>query len=245
MTLAAVAVVPAAPLLVPGVSAALPDGVGEVCDAVDAVLERLPTADGVVLVAAGDVWALYATADADLGGIGCADVRRRGHLHEALLQRVTAALDRPVVDGPLPLDLAVLVLLLGDGPPLVALSVPCGATFSELVRAGTRLADALAGDGERVVVVAAGDLSAGLDERSPLHRVEGAAEFDARVVEGVDAGRLDVLGTLGGDEARRVGARGWAPLALLHGVCERSKVGLVRRLYTAPRGVGYLVAYGA
>jgi hypothetical protein len=36
----------------------------------------------------------------------------------------------------------------------------------------------------------------------------------------------------------------WAPLAALHGVLQVTKLGMVRRHYSAPRGVGYLVAQG-
>lgn len=245
MSLAGVAVLPSAPLLVPGVAADLPPGVGRVCDAVDAVVERLPDPTVAVLVAAGETWTLHGTADADLAGIGRPDIRREGKLAAELLGDLAAALGQPVADGPLPLDLAVLVLLLGEPPPLVALSVPGSAAFDDLQAAGDAVAATLAGIDERAVLVVTGDLSAGLTEASPMHVVEGAEAFDARVVEAVDAGRLDTLAALGPGEARRVGARAWAPLGLAHGACRRCKVGLVRRLYAAPRGVGYLVAYGA
>lgn len=245
MTLAAAAVLPSAPLFVPGLAATLPDGVTTVCDAIDVVVERLPDYHSTVAVAAGEDWCLHGSAEVDLAGIGRPDITRESRLDEALLAQLTGELDWSVVGGPLPLDLAVLTLLLGKPPPLVGLTVPTTASFAELAAAGRKVAEILTdGDTERLIVVS-GDLSGGLDERAPLHAVEGAVEFDARVVDAVDASRLDALERLGPELALKVGARGWAPLALLHGILQHSKLGLVRRIYAAPRGVGYLVAYGA
>lgn len=96
----------------------------------------------------------------------------------------------------------------------------------------------------RVLVVAAGDLSAGLTEKSPLHAVDGARAWDDEVVRCVDSGRLDGIAGLGPEEAERVGAVGWAPVVVLHGCLARAKLGMVVRHYSAPRGVGYLVAQG-
>lgn len=245
MTLVGAAVLPSAPLLVPGIAATLPDGLGGVCDAVDVVVERLPDHRAVLLVAAGDDWEAYSSADASLASIGRADVARRGTLDRELLDRLSGELGWRVVGRGLPLDLGVLALLLGNPPPLVGLSVPVGASFAELAEAGQRLADIVTGGDGTVVVVSAGDLSAGLGGRSPLHTIDGAQEFDGCVVEAVDGGRLDALERLGPERAQQVGARGWAPMSLLHGLLQRSKLGLVRRMYAAPRGVGYLVAFGA
>lgn len=245
MTLVGAAVLPSAPLLVPGIAATLPDGVARVCDAVDVVVERLPDHQAVLLVAAGDGWGAYSSADASLASIGRPDVARRGTLDRELLDRLSGELGWPVAGRGLPLDLGVLALLLGTPPPLVGLSVPADAPFEELADAGREVAGVLTDGAGTVVVVSAGDLSAGLGERSPLHAVEGAPEFDGCVVGAVDGGRLDALERLGPERAREVGARGWAPMSLLHGVLQRSKLGLVRRLYAAPRGVGYLVAFGA
>lgn len=245
MTLAAVAVLPSAPLLVPGVAATLPDGVAAVCDAIDAVVERLPDGCTAVVVAAGETWGVHSVARAHLAEIGRADISSDLNLGRSVIDTLTRDLRWPVVPEALPIDLAVLTLLLGQGRPSVAVSVPAGAGFGTLSDGGRRLADALGAGGHDAVVVVSGDLAAGLGERSPLYTVQGAREFDAGVVDAVDRSRLDALERLGPEEAQRVGARGWAPLALLHGVLERSKLGLVRRRYAAPRGVGYLVAHGA
>lgn len=133
-----------------------------------------------------------------------------------------------------------------DDPP--AVSVATNAQDDDAAAVPLDLADTgrlpLPGRALRVLVIAAGDLSAGLGEDSPLHVVEGAQAWDARVAECVDNGRLGGIGELGPDEAARVGAVGWAPIVVLHGCLARAKLGMVLRHYSAPRGVGYLVAQG-
>ena len=238
------AVLPTAPLLVPGVSATLPHGVPRVLDAVDAAVDALPAADVTVLVAGGD-GCVHARARASLRGIGRADITLEAHVAAEAAAEVAAATGLPLDDAvPLPLDLAVLALHLGDAAPVVAVTVPAGDPFESLTAIGTSIAEALADPDLRVCVVAAGDLSAGLTERSPLHLVSGAIFWDEQAVAAVDSGRLQGLARLGPEEARRVGARAWAPLTVLHGVTARVKVGMVVRHYSAPRGVGYLVASG-
>lgn len=242
------AVLPTAPLLVPGVSMTTPDGVGRVADAIDATLDGLPTHDALVLVApAGShPHGLYAADRLDLASIGRPDIARTLEIHREATEAVSRVTQYTLHRGdPLPLGLAVLALLAGEHCPVVALAVPERADFDALVAVGTGVTEAL-GDRElRVVVLAAGDLSAGLTERSPRSFIEGAADWDQQVVAVVDSGRLSGLGRLGPAESQRVHALGWAPLAVLHGVVARAKIGMVVRHYSAPRGVGYLVASGA
>lgn len=250
------AIIPSAPLLIPGVSATLPDRLDKVCDAVDAALESLPPRDTVVLLAAaqrgegGSGQGLYQVPQASLAGIGRPDVACSFPIDDVAAERISRMTQYPVHRGDtLPLGLAALAILSGGTGPFVPMTVPPAAGFDALSATGIAIAEAFApwGDAEqaRAVVIAAGDLSAGLEERSPLHLVEGARDWDARVVDVVDSGRLDGLGRLGPAEAARVGALGWAPMAVLHGATARAKIGLVRRHYAAPRGVGYLVAHGA
>lgn len=240
----AAAVMPTAPLLIPGVTAALPDGVGKVCDAIDAVTERMPQMDVAVLVAAGDA-GIYDATEASLQGVGRPDVRATPRIHSEAVARLSAATQYPMYRGsPLPLNLAVLALHLGGLAPLAPIAVPATAEFSSLVSAGAAIARTFSDDDVRAAVVVAGDLSAGLTERSPLYQVDGALFWDEQAVAAVDSGRLGGLASLGPSEAERVGAQGWAPLAVLHGVAAAAKIGMVVRHYSAPRGVGYLVASG-
>lgn len=240
------AVLPTAPLLVPGVAATLPRGVSAVCDAIDVAVESLPPHEAVILVAAGEQGALYAAGDAGLASIGRPDITLSTRVHVGLAQRLSGIVQYALSRGDaLPLPLSVLALLLGDGNGIVPLTVPSTASFDALVAVGVGIGKAVTDEEVRAAVVVAGDLSAGLEARSPLSAVEGAAEFDARIVEAADGGRLEILSRLGPQEAARVGAVGWPAMAVLHGVLETAKLGLVRRHYSAPRGVGYLVAHGA
>lgn len=238
------AVIPAAPLLVPGVSASLPEGVPRVYDAIDAVVEGLPQCDLAVVVAAG-AQGLHDTGRVTLAGIGRPEIDVVVEVDSAAVSRLSAATQYPMFRaGWLPLNLAVLALHLGDIAPLVPISVPDGAGFDALVGVGASVARTFADPAIRAVVVVAGDLSAGLTEKSPMHLVDGAIFWDEQAVAAVDSGRLDGLSRLGPEEARRVGAQGWAPLAVLHGAVASAKLGMVVRHYAAPRGVGYLVASG-
>lgn len=245
------AILPSAPLLVPGVSATLPAGAAAVCEAVDAVVEGLPSWDTAVLVAAApysrhSVQGLHDVTQASLSGIGRPDIAHPVRTDHEVTERVARLSQYAVRRGErLPLGLATLALLLGDSRRMVAISVPPSAAFEALTAVGTGVAEAVGEDeppARRVVVVAAGDLSAGLGGEVS---VPDAREWDNRVVEVVDGGRLDGLADLGPEQAVRAGARGWAPMTVLHGATARAKVGLARRHYSAPCGVGYLVAGGA
>ena len=239
------AVLPTAPLLVPGVSATLPAGAPKVADAIDAAVEALPAADLLVLVAAGD-GGLHDTPKASLAGIGRADIAAGVAVDAQAVSRLAAAAQYPMYRShDLPLSLTVLALHVGDGTPIVPMTVPETAGFDVLMGLGATIARTFADPEVRVVVVVAGDLSAGLTEKSPLHYVDGAIFWDEQAVAAVDSGRLDALAKLGPGEAQRVGALGWAPLAVLHGAVASAKLGMVVRHYSAPRGVGYLVANGA
>lgn len=238
------AVLPTAPLLVPGVSATLPPGVPRVLDAVDAAVDALPAADVLVLVAAGE-GCVHALGEANLQGIGRPDIAVVAEVDAEAAADLSDATGLVLDDdSSLPLDLAVLALHVGDAAPVVALTVPAGESFDALTVIGSSIAEALADPDLRVCVVAAGDLSAGLTERSPLHLVSGAIFWDEQAVAAVDSGRLQGLARLGPEEAQRVGARAWAPLTVLHGVVSHVKLGMVVRHYSAARGVGYLVASG-
>ena len=237
------AVLPTAPLLVPGVSPTLPPGVAKVVDCIDAAVKALPRCDLVIAVAAGDP-AIHDSATVTLAGIGRLDIHTVFEVDNDAVQRLAAATGYGITHAALPLDLAVLALNLGGVAPLVAMTVPADAPFDDLAAVGAVVAQTFGNHDTRAVVVAAGDLSAGLTEKSPLHLVSGAIFFDEQAVAAVDGGRLGGLSRIGPEEAQRVGARAWAPLVVLHGVTAGAKLGMVVRHYSAPRGVGYLVASG-
>jgi hypothetical protein len=225
--LAGAAIVPAAPILVPGMSATLPHGVGEVRAAVETALRAATdqNADLTILVAAGTPAGAYASAEASMQGFGRPDLARTYW---------TASRDGHA--GPLPPGLAVLALLVDEATrPVLPLAVDPGRSAEGLEALGADLASRPG----RSVVIASGDCSAGLDERSPRWCIEGAAAWDRQLVAAVAAGDRESLAKLGPEEARRVVALGWAPI-----VVAQAAIGgpFQVRSYSAPRGVGYLIA---
>lgn len=233
--------IPSAPVLVDGVGVGGGSAVRQLRDSVRRVTDRLPDSDVIVLVAAGQP-ALHDTAVVDLTGLGYPD-----HTRElAGCSPAVAALSRitqyPRVRRPrLPLDLAVLALLVDRPTPVAALEVSASAEFAVLTALGTSVVQALTEVDLSASIVAAGDLSAGLHEGSPLAARDGAREWDAQVVEAFTQGRPSDLADLGPHRAADVGARGWAPLSVLHGAATSASLTLRVRRYSAPRGVGYLL----
>jgi hypothetical protein len=242
--IAGAAIVPTAPLLVAGVTERLPDGVGEVATWAATVLGALPPHDVVVLIAVGSGPAVGGRADAHLAGIGRPDLRVVAPVDERA--RVVAAALGSTLDGaaPLPLGHVVLIHLYatarGGVAPVVPITVAADGDPEVLQALGRGIEEAL-GDA-RAVIVVAGDLSAGLTDRAPLALIPGARAWDDGVVDVVASGRLGQLRRFGPTDAARVGSMGWAPLMVLHGICERARLATVVRCYAAPRGVGYLVA---
>lgn len=243
----AAAIIPTAPLLVPGVTLRLPDGFAAIAAAAIATLRALPPHDLAILVtAADDVGGVHIGARASLAGIGRPDLRVIATVDRDAAAALAVASAQPLVgEKQLPLGAAVLVHLYaaardGDGTPVVPVAVSPTARADALQSIGAGIAATM--PGRRAVAIVAGDLSAGLTQRAPLALVEGARAWDEGVVDVVASGRIGRVTRFGPEEACRVGAVGWAPLVVLHGVCEQARLGTVLRRYAAPRGVGYLVA---
>lgn len=229
-------------MLVPGVGV----GVGAVLEqlrtTVSRVVSRLPDADVAVIVAAGQP-ALHDTVTVDLTGLGHPQVSRTLDGCPSAIAALSRITQYPRVRRPrLPLDLAVLALLVDRRRvPVVALEVSASAEFSVLSALGTSAVQALDEAGFTGVMVVAGDLSAGLNNAAPLAALPGAASWDADIVELFTRGDTGDLAEYGPDAAAAVGARGWAPLCVLHGAAASASLPLSVRRYSAPRGVGYLV----
>jgi aromatic ring-opening dioxygenase LigB subunit len=194
-----------------------------------------------VLVAAGQS-VLHDTANIDLTGLGYPQIS--GTLDPcppaiAVLSRVTQY--PRVRRSRLPLDLGILGLLVGRSTPVVALEVPATAEFAVLSALGASVVHALAEAELSGRMVVAGDLSSGLEDRSPLGLLSGAVAWDARVVGLFTNDASARLAELGPGPASAIGARGWAALCVLHGAVASTPLQLHVRRYAAPRGVGYLV----
>jgi hypothetical protein len=255
MTLAALAVVPAAPLLLPAVSPAQP---GAVADAVAALRADVAATLGtlrarplrsVVLLAGGDEVLLHAASSATLGSYGLPDVAAPIGLDRELLAELGARSQAPSIqEEALHGDLAVLALLLAaahPGLPVVPLTVPWSASRPVLDGLASGLVRATgAVDGE-VAVLATGDLAATLDTTSPGYLVDGAPEVDAAAVAALRDGDEEAFAALGPAEAARVQARGWAPLTVLLAAGRLTDLRLAEVTYHAPRGVGQVVGWPA
>lgn len=239
--LTAAASIPSAPLLVDGVGRGLGSTLRQLRTSVGRVVDDLPHADVLVLVAAGQP-ALHDTVTVDLAGLGFPHIRRTLDACPPAIVALSRLTQYPRVRRPrLPLDLASLALLVDREAPIVALEVSASAEFGVLSALGASVVQALSEARLSGNIVAAGDLSAGLHDGSPLSARAGAQEWDARVVDLFEAGRGGSLAELGPEPAAQVGARGWAPLCVLHGAVASAGLELTVRGYTAPRGVGYLV----
>lgn len=240
-----VAALPTAPITLDGVSATVPRDLAAVRGACARALAGLAPADMAVLIAGqAPTLACAGRAAVDLAGYGLPHLVATLQVDAAATAAAQAATAAARLDdGLLPPDLSVLALhATALEVPVVALAVPAAASAADLQAAGAALAHGLAG--RRAVVLAAGDLSAGLRADSPRPSIPGAAAFDERVVAALDGGRPDAIARLGPAEAARVHARGWAALTVLAGVCAAARLATVVRCYAAPRGVGYVVAAG-
>ncbi len=248
-----VAIIPAAPLLLPAASPSQPEevraGVAQLRRHVAVALDRLPATGSALLLDAGPESLVHDAAEASLAGYGLPHVRADVTIDAALLSAVSARGQAPRVrsdrlDG----DLAVLALLLADTRPELAVApvtVPTGAGSDALTDLANGLLAAVAAvdTAERLVsVIAAGDLAATLATTSPGYLVDGAPAWDERAVAAVQAGDVDAFGALGPEEAARVQARGWAPITVALRLAEAAGVSLADAAYLAPRGVGQLVA---
>lgn len=239
--LAGAASLPAAPLLVPGVGRGLGSALEQLQASVLRIARGLPAADVLVVVAAGQA-ALHDTVHADLAGLGYPEHRRTLDACPPAIAALSRMTQYPRIRRPrLPLDLATLTLLVDRREPVVALEVSASAEFAVLSAVGTSVVQALQEAQMSANLVVAGDLSAGLRTDSPLGRCDGAAAWNDRVVALFSTGETERLGELGPHLAADVGARGWAPLCVLHGAAASADLRLAVRRYVAPRGVGYLV----
>ncbi|MGH3442649.1 MAG: hypothetical protein ACRDUY_11530 [Nitriliruptorales bacterium] len=243
------AVVPAAPLLLPEVSPDQPPGVREGVEELRGVtrrcLERLPPADAYVLVAAGPR-GIYDRAEASLAPVGVPDVAAELPTSDELLEHLPRLTQYPVLRGvPLDVSHAVLAMLLHEvrgSVTTLPVSAPPGADFDVLVSVGAAIAEAGRDADLTVAVVCAGDLSAALHEHSPAGFVDGAPRWDEAVLGLFRDGDLAGLRDLGPEESTRVHALGWAPLTIAHGACAAGRLKPGAPTYLAPRGVGELVA---
>ncbi|MBW3578843.1 MAG: hypothetical protein KY462_14105 [Actinobacteria bacterium] len=243
------AVIPGAPLMVPAASPDQPADIrGEVAELrhlANRALADLPDSDVVVLVAAGPR-GIFDRAIASLAPLGVEGAEVELPVATDAVDDLSRLTQYPMFRGdPLTLSHSALALQLHavrGTTTVLPVNVPPNTDFEVLVSVGASIGEAFREAGLVAAVVAAGDLSAGLSQRSPAHAIEGASQWDAAVVAAVKDGDLRRLAGLGPDAAERVRALGWAPLAVVHGVCAAGRLTPQLLGYGAPRGVGELVA---
>lgn len=250
MTVEHVAIIPAAPLLLPAASPAQPSDIAaavqELRTHVNQVLHRLPEAGTALLLDAGPESLVHHADRASLAGYGIAQAEATLRLDADLLAGVSARGQAPRVrsdrlDG----DPAVLALLLAAHRPtlrVAAITVPRGASARGLADIAVGIGSAIDAVAGPVTVIATGDLAATLTERSPGYLVEGAAAWDAAAVDAVERGDRQAFADLGPQEAQRVRAIAWAPIMVALELAGAGDVSFPEVHYLAPRDVGQLVA---
>jgi hypothetical protein len=222
MTLAAAAVVPGAPLLVPALA-------GGSAGVDDALRTQVLTAVEGLLAAPGDELVVVAAAAHTAAASGTWDWSSLG---------VCARGDGP---GPaLPLALAVGAWLLdtcGAGPERSYRGVSEQASAGDCADLGARLA---AGKDVRLLVVADG--TARRSEKAPGHLDPRAQAFDEQVQRALATADRAALLQLDPDLARDLWAAGRAPLQVLAGAAGSDPLSPEVHFAGAPYGVEYVVA---
>ncbi len=256
MPITSVSLLPAAPLLLPAASPSQPAdfaaATAELRATVDGILRNLPAADTALLLLPAEEALVIDAPRASLASYGLPDVTTKVTVDEALIAAVSARGQAPRVrSDSLTGDAAVFALLLADARPGLALApvtVPCRASAASAASAAglhgiaMGFARAVASVERDVAVIAAGDLAATLDTTSPGYLVEGAIDWDERLVAAVRAGDPLAAGDLGPEEAGRVQARGWASTTVALTLAQGTGWRFRDVTYLAPKGVGQIVA---
>lgn len=235
--LAAAAVCPCPPILVPEVAAGAAPELDAARSACLAALGVLAAAEPDLLIVAGpagpDGRGPYPPGSAgSFAGFGVDLTVRLGE----------APGGSPAPGRSLPASLAVGAWLLGgagwDGAPVEGLGVGESLAPDRCLRAG---ADLVAG-AERVALLVMGDGSACRTVKAPGYLDERAADFDAAAARALGSADVAALSALDESLAYELKAAGRAPWQVLAGAARGAGLG-GRLLYEdAPYGVGYVVA---
>ncbi|MFJ7196203.1 MULTISPECIES: class III extradiol dioxygenase subunit B-like domain-containing protein [unclassified Streptomyces] len=233
--LAAAAVCPCPPLLVPEVAAgAAPE--------LDAARDACAEALGVLAAARPDL--LIVVGPADLPGRGPHPEGATGTFKGfGVGLGVRLGHDRgPVADDTLPPSLSVGAWLLAragwDGAPVEGLGVGEQLETDRCTSAGRDLA----ARADRVALLVMGDGSACRTLKAPGYLDQRAEAFDAAAARALGAADSDALTALDASLAYELKAAGRAPWQVLAGAAQGARPA-GRLLYDdAPYGVGYLVA---
>lgn len=222
--------VPHAPLLLPELGGSRG---GPIVDAVGAI--DLSGVDAVVVASPhGRATGVYRAPEGNLDAFGPRGLDASADPDDAFAEELAAAWARPVLEDPADHGVVVPLRLLATPAPVVAVAFEEGIAPDQ----GTALARAITSAGRDVAFVASANLSAGLNDRSPLPSLPGAGETDAAVLESLQndpAKLLDQVHSL-----ERAGSCA-APVLAAFGALFAGRPCEVL-VYGAPFGVGYPVA---
>ncbi|MFG2590664.1 class III extradiol dioxygenase subunit B-like domain-containing protein [Streptomyces sp. NPDC048438] len=235
--LAAAAVCPCPPILVPEVAAgAAPE--------LDAARNACLDALGVLAAAKPDLLIVAGPAGPDSRGPfppGSAG-SFAGFGVDLTVRLGEAPAGSPAPGRPLPASLAVGAWLLGrtrwDGAPVEGLGVGEPLATDRCLRAGADLA----ARAERVALLVMGDGSACRTVKAPGYLDERAADFDAAAARALGNADVAALSALDESLAYELKAAGRAPWQVLAGAARGAGLGGQLLYEDAPYGVGYVVA---
>lgn len=244
--LAPLIAVPAAAMLLDRVTAAPPPDISQdvstLKTSIRASVGRLSSCSAVVLVTCGDDDAVVCADRAGLAAYGYPDIsmsiRPASALADRFAKQAGLVLVRAPELEPEPSVLALQLAAAGVTAPTIVVTLTMTGTVA--ARVANTLAEVVVG--QHVGVCFQGDLAATLGANSPGYRVEGAEQFDARMLAAIGAGDADGVAGLGPEAAERFQARGWAPLWVLAMLSAATGQRIASSSYRAPRGVGQLVA---
>ncbi|MCX5417059.1 class III extradiol dioxygenase subunit B-like domain-containing protein [Streptomyces sp. NBC_00059] len=235
--LAAAAVCPCPPLLVPEVAAgAAPE--------LDAARAACVDALGVLAAARPDLLIVAGPAGPD--GSGAFPPGSTGSFAgfgvDLTVRLGEAPAGAPAPDRALPASLAVGAWLLERagwaGTPVEGFGVGERLDAGSCLRAGA----GLAGGPERVALLVMGDGSACRTVKAPGYLDERAADFDAEAARALGSADLAALSALDASRAYELKASGRAPWQVLAGAAQGAELGGKLLHEDAPYGVGYVVA---
>ncbi len=136
----------------------------------------------------------------------------------------------------------LLALFAGGPAPKVVAVTYSGLDAKDHAAFGRALRDAIEAANERVAVIASGDLSHALDDRSPVPAVPEGKAFDDAVQRAVAGLSLSQLLSLDPRDVRAAEECAYRPLLILFGILDKIAAAPHVLAYEAPFGVGYLTA---
>jgi hypothetical protein len=236
------AVVPHAPILVPGVSAAGEDAPVENIRAAVRSIEL--TEDVIVLLSAhGPSRGVYARTRGTLDDFGVTGFEAERPVDSAAVEKLAGLWDADVLESTLDHG-AVVPLLLGLGGDRTVVVATLGerGTLADSLEAARRFAGALEALPDRCAFIASAHTSSALTPSAPLTEIPAAVELESDLVSKLER-NVSHLGDAAEGLAVTGGSCSAGPLHAFGSIFEGSAVSVPA--YEHPFGVGYLVACAA